>query len=219
VGEEPPARPRGRTLEEERSAAYSRLAREQSREGLARDWSRAWDRLVPLAEASEEVRMRVEQFAAGKRISLAALDALGTRIAIRKGGGVWLAWAGRNPAGDAVTAIKYRPLGGGSHDCEAEKPSVWLLPIVLGRRDSLDWFVAEGETDGARLYELAGAGSRARAPCGCSHLQAAVGRHDPARRDSGPCTRRRRGRRPRRRGRRPRDRWPDAAPTAAHRGR
>jgi hypothetical protein len=33
---------------------------------------------------------------------------------------------------------------------------VWLRPIVIGKASSLDWFVAEGETDAARLYGLVG---------------------------------------------------------------
>jgi len=66
---------------------------------------------------------------------------------------VWLAWAGRNET-NAVTAIKYRLLGGSSADTEAAAPSVWLRPPVIGRADSMDWFVAEGETDAARLLDL-----------------------------------------------------------------
>jgi hypothetical protein len=51
-----------------------------------------------------------------------------------------------------VTAIKYRPLDGSSHETKAEEPSAWLNPIVIGKRDALDWFIAEGETDAARLF-------------------------------------------------------------------
>jgi hypothetical protein len=68
---------------------------------------------------------------------------------------VELAFAGTNGA-DTVCAIKYRPLGGSSHDSRAEHPSVWLRPIVAGNREALDWLLVEGETDAARLVELVG---------------------------------------------------------------
>ncbi len=48
--------------------------------------------------------------------------------------------------------IKLRELGG---DRRAVAGSV-LMPLICGKRDSLDWFVAEGETDGARLLGLVG---------------------------------------------------------------
>jgi hypothetical protein len=57
------------------------------------------------------------------------------------------------PTGQVV-AIKYRPLDGSSHDSRAEAPSTWLLPPIFGKRDSLEWFVVEGETDTARLLNL-----------------------------------------------------------------
>ena len=90
-----------------------------------------------------------------KGISFEALEALGTRVVVRRGGEIQLAFAGENDAG-VVTAIKYRPLNGSSHDSKSETSSNWLRPIVVGKRDSLDWIVAEGETDGARLWDLVG---------------------------------------------------------------
>ena len=76
-------------------------------------------------------------------------------MTVRAGGVVCLAFAGTNANG-VITAIKYRPVGGSSHDTTAEQPSTWLRPIIVGDPASLDWFVAEGETDGARLYDLVG---------------------------------------------------------------
>ena len=108
-------------------------------------------KLTPLTSVNGDLRGRVARFCAAKQISPAALEALGTRIAIRGGGSVWLAFAGHNGA-DVVTAIKYRPLDGSSHETKAEEPSAWLNPIVIGKRDALDWFIAEGETDAARLF-------------------------------------------------------------------
>ena len=72
----------------------------------------------------------------------------------REAGSSWRS-AADNGAG-AITAIKYRSLDGTSHDSTAEAPSTWLRPIVVGKRDSLDWIIAEGETDAARLWDLVG---------------------------------------------------------------
>jgi hypothetical protein len=137
-------------------SSYDRLQREQAKPRKVRDWSQVWDALSPLAGAPAEVRERVERFAAAKRLTLAALEALGARIKVERNGRTLLAFAGTNGSG-VVTAIKYRPLLGSSHDSFTERPSVWLRPIVIGKLDSLDWFVAEGETDAARLYDLVGA--------------------------------------------------------------
>jgi hypothetical protein len=134
---------------------YQRLERQQERAPNVRDHSARWDTLQPVASVNGDLIGRIETFCAAKRITPFSLTALETRIAIRRGGSVWLAFAGRNGAG-AVTAIKYRPLDGTSHDTEAEPSSVWLRPIAMGKLDSLAWFVAEGETDGARLYDLVG---------------------------------------------------------------
>ena len=120
-----------------------------------KDWTPTWRKLEPLANVNGSVRDAFDAFCARKRITFAALEALNGRYAVRRGR-VCLAVAGWNYDGTRVTALKYRPTDGSSHDTEAEKPSVWLRPIVLGKRDALDWVLAEGETDAARLYDLVG---------------------------------------------------------------
>jgi hypothetical protein len=132
---------------------YSRLAAENDRPPKrVIDHRDAWERLTPLLGVNGTVRERVETFAATKRISLEALIALHTRVKVDAHGGVELAWG--YAARDAVTAVKFRPLGDKGRYALA--PSVFVEPLVLGRTRSLDWFVAEGETDAARLYDLIG---------------------------------------------------------------
>jgi AAA domain len=138
----------------EPSVSYRRLEAEQGRRAV-RDHSTVWHGLTPLDGVNGTVRERVEFFARAKRISVEALEALGARVVVRRSGEVQLAFAGENGAG-TVTAIKYRPLDGSSHDSTAEPSSIWLRPIVVGKLDSLVWLVAEGETDGARLFDLVG---------------------------------------------------------------
>lgn len=136
--------------------SYQRVTEEAERPPQKiRDWTAQWEKLTPLGTLNGDLAERVSALCESKRITLAGLEALGTRLATRRGGGIWLAWAGTNGNG-VVTAIKYRPLEGSSHDSETEKPSVWLRPIVAGRRESLDWFLAEGETEAARLFGLVG---------------------------------------------------------------
>jgi hypothetical protein len=135
--------------------SYAELELGQEKPRKVRDWTERWEQLTPLLDVNGSVRARAEAFAASKRISLEAMAALGARVTTRRGGSLWLAYAGRNHS-DRVVAIKYRPLDGGSHDSEAEAPSVWVRPIVVGKLDSLDWFVTEGETDAARLFDLLG---------------------------------------------------------------
>lgn len=139
------------------SAAYRRLEREEEGPSELHDYSAAWDRLQPLAAVNGTLRERLEAFAASKRISLAALEALGTRVDVRgKGPEIRLAWAYPALRGGRVIvpALKFRDVTTGAR--EARKPSVFLEPLVIGERRSLDWFIAEGETDAARLYELVG---------------------------------------------------------------
>jgi hypothetical protein len=137
------------------SAVYERLERESA--GLARDLTATWDRLRPLEALEGRTLGLVEQFAAGKRITLDGLAALDTRWRlVGRGPELELAWAGWHGVNGrrVVTAVKFRNLATGAR--VAENGSVWLEPIIAGDRLSLDWFVAEGETDGARLVDLVG---------------------------------------------------------------
>jgi putative DNA primase/helicase len=120
-----------------------------------RDHTPLWDRLTPIGIADDDARAAVARFCEGKRISFGALEQLGTRIKRHHDLGYCLVYAGSNGNG-SIVAIKYRPLNGTSHDSFAEPRSVWLRPIVIGNPSSLDWLIAEGETDGARLYDLVG---------------------------------------------------------------
>lgn len=135
------------------SETYARLARTQTR--TFRDHTATWERLRPIGQASQSARVGIERFCEGKRITFGALEELGARVKTQHDYGPYLAYAGWNEQGQVV-AIKYRPLNGSSHDGFSEAPSTWLRPIVIGNRDALDWLLAEGETDAARLYGLVG---------------------------------------------------------------
>jgi hypothetical protein len=136
------------------SSHYAALAAEHDRPKRIVDHRHAWERLTPLPGIDDSVRGHVAAFAEQKQISLTALEALGTRVKVDRHGGVELAWAYRAPASGAVTAVKFRPIGDKTRYTLA--PSTYLGPLIVGRRDSLDWFVAEGESDGARLFDLIG---------------------------------------------------------------
>lgn len=136
------------------ATAYRRLEREERGPKPTRDHTALWEQLSPIASVNGDAGVEIRAFCGRKRVSLEALSALGARYAVRDELRC-LAFAGLNAAG-RVTAIKYRPLSGTSHDSKAEPPSVWLRPIVAGKLDSLDWLVAEGETDACRLYDLVG---------------------------------------------------------------
>ncbi len=140
------------------SNEYDRLAREATSETKQpRDLSEAWNRLQPLKLAGADVRARVATFATEKRVSLAALEALGARVRlVGRGPDTLLAFAfsARLAGVRRVTGVKYRRLADSSRS--AEPGSVFLEPLIAGDRTALDWFVAEGETDGARLVDLVG---------------------------------------------------------------
>jgi len=141
----------------EPAGAYRRLEREQTRPAEIRDHSAAWERLQPVAATNGTLRERIEQFAATKRITLDALEELGTRVEVRgKGPEIWLAWASAALRGDQriVSALKFRNIGDGRR--ETVKPSTFLQPPIIGSRESLDWFACEGETDAARMFGLVG---------------------------------------------------------------
>jgi hypothetical protein len=136
---------------------YERLERDSERPRVVHDFGDRWEKLVPLAKAPATVRERVDALCIAKRITRAALETQEPRIDFRgKGPDVYLAWAyrGRLNGRRAVTAIKYRDLGSGARS--AEPGSVYLEPMIIGELRSTDWFVAEGETDAARLHDLVG---------------------------------------------------------------
>jgi AAA domain len=122
---------------------------------MVRDHTSVWNQLTAIGQAGDEARNALVRFCQSKRISVEALEQLGACIARRSDIGYCLAYAGTNGNG-TITAIKYRPLNGTSHASFAEEPSVWLRPIVIGNIGSLDWLIAEGETDAARLWGLVG---------------------------------------------------------------
>jgi hypothetical protein len=134
-------------------STYEQLEQNAGKPKRVTDHRDAWERLTPLLGVNGTTRERVEVFCQAKRISVEGLLALDTRVKVDAHGGVELAWAYRAPT-HAVTAVKFRPLGDKKR--YALEPSTFLQPLVVGRRDSLDWFVAEGETDGARLFDLVG---------------------------------------------------------------
>jgi len=134
---------------------YQRLADEAERPPKRLvDHREAWERLTPFLGLNGSTRERVQTFADQKRISLEALIALGTRVKVDRNGGVELAWGYQTRENGIVTAVKFRPLG--EKQRYALAPSLFLEPLVIGNARSLDWFVAEGETDGARLFDLVG---------------------------------------------------------------
>ncbi len=137
---------------------YERLEREERKPKAIRDHTQAWNRLRAIEDVNGDAQVALERFCQRKQITVDALQALGARVihnpaAHRDPVGWCLAFAGTKGNGK-VTAIKYRPLNGSSHDSFTEKPSVWLRPIVAGKLDSPNWLIAEGETDAARLLEL-----------------------------------------------------------------
>jgi DnaB-like helicase C terminal domain len=135
--------------------AYEDLGRQQRSPRLGRDFTAEWERLVPVEAAPGEELARVRRFCEGKGVTLAALTALDTRVALRgRGPDVLLAWAARAFPGGPVTAVKYRDLGSGRRT--AEPGSRFVRPLVIGQPCSSDWFLAEGETDAARLHDLVG---------------------------------------------------------------
>jgi hypothetical protein len=134
-------------------SAYDRLRREPR---TVADHTEKWHRMPSVEAATGERRAVLDHFCAEKRISVAALARLGARLVKRDDhAGYCLVFAGTNGNG-RVTALKYRPLTGSSHDGWSENPSRWLVPIIVGNRAAWAWLIAEGETDGARLFDLVG---------------------------------------------------------------
>ncbi len=135
---------------------YERLEREHGSSSGARsprDLTAVLEQRQPLAAAPAGVLEAVGRFAASKRLSLDGLEELGTRYYVERGGAVVLVWSYESPNG-RTCAVKYRSLATGKR--WAESGSTFPRPKVLGNPLSTDWLVAEGETDGARLWELTG---------------------------------------------------------------
>jgi hypothetical protein len=139
-------------------ATYERLEREAARPKRVVDHREAFERLVLVADVNGPAGDRIAFFCEQKRISVRSLVELGTRAIVEpNGGGVALVFGhpARVNGKTIISAVKYRPLDDGKKRYAAE-PSVFLEPLVIGRRDALDWFLAEGETDACRIFELIG---------------------------------------------------------------
>ena len=136
------------------SDRYEKLAAAERKPRPGVDLTPVWDKLQPIGGVNGATRAQLDAFCERKRISVAALEALGARYAVRNSRPC-LAFGGVNGNG-RVSAIKYRPVDGSSHDSTAENKSVWARPIVASDPLALNWLVAEGESDAARLYELSG---------------------------------------------------------------
>jgi len=97
---------------------------------------------------------RIRHFADEKRISLSALECMGTRWTVRNGGAVWLAWAATAQMNGSrvVTAVKSRELGSGERT--AEPGSTFVEAQVFGNPQAPSWYLFEGESDAARGLEL-----------------------------------------------------------------
>ena len=147
-----------------------------------RDLSRAWERFRPLGEADEVVLGRITHWCDEKRISLTALECMGTRLAVRNGGSVWLAWAASAQLNGSrvVTAVKSRELGSGAAQRRAgidlrraararQRAGAELVP-VRGR---------ERRGTRARARQRQGGGDGA--PGRSADLPARVGGRDPSR--------------------------------------
>ena len=100
---------------------YDRLERSDRAPKRVVDHSAKWAKLEPVANVNGQTEELIKVFCDEKNITVGALEALGARVAYRRGGKLELAFAGDNGAG-AVTAIKYRPIDGTSHDSTAEAP-------------------------------------------------------------------------------------------------
>jgi AAA domain len=134
--------------------SYDRLELEHARTPKrVVDHSARWNQLQPVSSVNGDMGGRIASFCEAKRISVEALAALGTRVwSHGKGPDVCLAWGYRN--GDAVVGVKWRNVGNGER--QAWPPSTFPQPLLLGNLDSLDWLLAEGETDACRLFDLVG---------------------------------------------------------------
>jgi hypothetical protein len=137
---------------------YERLEREAAKPRRIVDHRVAFERLTPIEHVNGVAGDRIAHFCEQKRISIRSLAALGARAMVeRNGGGVALVFGFPAELGgrEIIPAVKFRPLDDSKKRYTAT-PSVFLQPLVVGRRDSMDVFIGEGETDGARLAGLVG---------------------------------------------------------------
>jgi hypothetical protein len=136
---------------------YRRLEAEAKKPTQVVDHRAKLEQLPALADCNGQVEQRVRLFCESKRISWESLLALDTRVKVDRNGGVELAWPYPAQLGgrEIITAIKFRSLDG-EKKRYAETPSTFLEPLVIGQRQSLDWFAAEGETDACRLFDWIG---------------------------------------------------------------
>lgn len=136
---------------------YQQLERREAKSKRLVDYTDKLAQLRPVADTNGSTDKRIIRFCESKRISVEALMALDTRIKVDSHGGVELAWGypAEFDGKPVISALKYRSLDP-SKARYAENPSTFLQPLVIGKRDALDWFVAEGETDAARLHGLVG---------------------------------------------------------------
>ena len=163
--------------------SYAEQERAERKPRRIVDHTATWAKLEPVGSVNGQADERLERFCESKRITLAGLDGARRARTARRGGRRRARVRGRErrrrrhgdqvPAARRLLARRRRP----------RTPSTWLRPIVVGKRDSLDWLVAEGETD-ARSPRRARRRRRrdARAPGRGSHVQARVGGAHPARR-------------------------------------
>ena len=78
-------------------STYGGLGRDRPR--AVHDFTALWNRLRQLGSATDDLAAAVAQFCEGKRISLPALEALGTRVMRHHDTGPLLAYAGWGPNG------------------------------------------------------------------------------------------------------------------------
>jgi KaiC/GvpD/RAD55 family RecA-like ATPase len=122
-----------------------------------------WEAMPALDHVTGDDRLKIFDFCESKRIDIVDLAALGTRW-----NGTELAWAALD--GERVTAIKYRRLEDGQR--RSERGSRFDRPIIAGNPLSLSWFIAEGETDAARILGLSDGGAVLVLPSGATSFKA-----------------------------------------------
>jgi len=116
-----------------------------------------WQQLAQIENATPEAKRQIEVFCQMKGISLQGLLAQEAKLAFHgRGPDLFLAFPGyaRLNGSRVVSAIKYRDVQTGKR--KAEAGSSFGEVKVIGDATAMDWFIVEGETDGARLYDLVG---------------------------------------------------------------